>query len=248
MVELTNFRSLGGYATADGQIKKGMLYRGGQIFDLSTQQVTFLRDHLGISRIVDFRSTAERNQYPDSVWQGVDYEPVDVLVDAKKSGVSIEGMINNAGDISQVMLATYAQLVTSESAQKGYRQFLTALVADPQPTFFHCFAGKDRTGVAAALILKIAGASDTEIFSDYLKTNQSRKKANEAIIARLADQLTAGQQKALGQALVVDKRYLSHFFETIEQQYGSFANYLKSGLKLAPDFPAEFRRQYIEQG
>ncbi|GAF36864.1 tyrosine phosphatase [Lentilactobacillus farraginis DSM 18382 = JCM 14108] len=102
--------------------------------------------------------------------------------------------------------------------------------------------------MAAALILKIAGASDAEIFSDYLKTNQSRKKANEAIIARLADQLTAGQQKALGQALVVDKRYLSHFFETIEQQYGSFANYLKSGLKLAPDFPAEFRRQYIEQG
>ncbi|MCT3399939.1 tyrosine-protein phosphatase [Lentilactobacillus hilgardii] len=244
-VELTNFRTLGGYPAADGRIKDGLLYRGGQIADLDQNQILYLKDKLAISRVVDFRSQAERKQYPDSVWGGVDYDAIDVLVDAKKSGVSIEGMINNAGDISQVMLATYAQLVTSPSAQKGYHQFMTALVDDPKPTFFHCFAGKDRTGVAAALILKTAGVSDNDIFEDYLKTNESRKKANEQIIHQLADKLTTGQQKALSQALVVDRRYLQHFFVTINQQYGHFENYLKEGLGLEKGFVPEFRHQYV---
>ncbi|MFD1126256.1 tyrosine-protein phosphatase [Lentilactobacillus raoultii] len=248
MEELTNFRPLAGYSTLDGgRFKAGLLYRGGQIADLTPTQLAFLRDRLKISKVIDFRSLAERTQYPDSTWSGLDYEPIDVLVDAKKSGVSIEGMVYHAGDIGDVMLATYEQLAISSSAQQGYQQFLEELVDTPQPTFFHCFAGKDRTGVASALILKIAGVSDQEIFDDYLKTNQSRKKANEKILAQLSDQLTEAQQKALGQALVVDQRYLQRFFVTVNQHYGNFETYLTDGLKLSPNFVTLFRHQYVDR-
>ncbi|MFT8401944.1 MAG: tyrosine-protein phosphatase [Lentilactobacillus diolivorans] len=246
-VEITNFRGLGGYPVANGKMKNGLLYRGGQIDNLSSNQVTFLEDDLNIARVVDFRSLDEAKQFPDTIWPGVIYQPIDVLVDAKKSGVSIQGMISNAGDISQVMLATYAQLVTSDSAQKGYHQFFEELVEDPKPTYFHCFAGKDRTGIAAAVILKMLGASEKTIFDDYLLTNQLRKKANAQLINQLADKMTAAQQHAMAKALVVDRSYLAHFFDTVKREYGQFETYLREGLQLEPGYVDQLRSLYVTE-
>ena len=52
-------------------------------------------------------------------------------------------------------------------------------------TLLHCFAGKDRTGISAAVILTILGASKDDIAADYLKTNQLRKKENEELLGQL---------------------------------------------------------------
>ncbi len=244
-VELTNFRKLGGYPVKGGRIREGLLFRGGQINQLMPDQVNYLKGTLSVARIVDFRSADERTKYPDSMWPTATYEPIDVLVDAKSSGVSIDGMIENAGDIDEVMLATYEQLATSRSAREGYHQFLMELVNNPEPTFFHCFAGKDRTGVAAALILKAAGASDQLIFDDYLKTNQAREKANDLLLSQLADQLSPAQQRAMRKALLVDRSYLARFFETVNQTYGNFDQYLRSGLALPNDFESELKQLYV---
>ncbi|MCD2255902.1 tyrosine-protein phosphatase [Lactobacillus sp. CC-MHH1034] len=246
-VTLTNFRTLGHYPTiAGGEIKPGLLYRSGQLVDLTAEQTSYLADTLNIKRVVDFRSADERQQQPEQVWQTADYQVIDILADATANNASLGEMLTQEGHVRQGMLETYEQMVVSDSAKRGYHQFLTALVTDVKPTVFHCFAGKDRTGVAAALILKIAGVSDQVIFADYLKTNMARQAANQEIIATYGKDMTPAQKEALGQALLVDQAYLKHYFTVIDQNYGDFDHYLQEALALTPDFVTEFKHTFVK--
>lgn len=123
---------------------------------------------------------------------------------------------------------------------------MLTLINDPVPTAFHCFAGKDRTGVAAALILKSLGVSDEQIFADYLKTITARKQENQAILDYLRDQLTSSQLQDVAVALTVQKSYLERYFKAIKQNYGDFDNYLIKGLDLPLDFKTKMRQIYLE--
>lgn len=143
------------------------------------------------------------------------------------------------------MLTTYEELALQKSAQNGYHQFLMTIVDDPVPTAFHCFAGKDRTGVAAALILKSLGVSNDQILTDYLKTIEARKQENQEILDYLRDQLTSSQLKDVAVALTVQKSYLERYFSAIRQNYGDFDNYLINGLNLPSDFKSKMRQIYL---
>jgi protein-tyrosine phosphatase len=246
--KITNLRSLGGYENDQGQtVKTGLLYRSGQLFELTPAQQQYLAGDLGIKRIVDMRSADERTAYPDTLWPGVTYLVQDILKDATTNNASLGRMITEKGNVHANMLATYTQLALSASAQSGYRQFIQDLLAEPQPTIFHCFAGKDRTGVAAALILKLLGVSDQAILADYLQTNAARKTANATILADLKQQGFADQQlKAIGEALMVDGDYLTHYFQVITTKFGTFANYVQQGLKLSEAEVARFRQLYLD--
>ncbi|GAF41054.1 tyrosine/serine phosphatase [Agrilactobacillus composti DSM 18527 = JCM 14202] len=248
MEKITNLRSMGGYQNDQGQtVKAGLLYRSGQLFELTAKQQQYLANDLGIKRIVDMRSADERADYSDTLWPGVTYVVQDILKDATTNNASLGQMITEKGNVHENMLATYTQLALSDSAQKGYHQFLQDLLQVAEPTIFHCFAGKDRTGVAAALILKLLGVSDQDILADYLQTNAARKTANAQILADLKQQGFADQQlKAIGTALMVDGDYLTHYFQVINTKFGSFANYVQQGLKLSEAEVARFRQLYLD--
>ncbi len=69
--KITNFRSLGGYQNAHGQmVKDGLIFRSGQLFELEDDQSQYLGQTLGIKHIVDMRSDDERTEFPDTVWEG----------------------------------------------------------------------------------------------------------------------------------------------------------------------------------
>ncbi len=247
--EITNLRGLGGIKVKNGQVKDGLLYRGGQLENLTDQQVDLLKDTLHIRRIVDFRSEREKQSMPDTLWPEADYEWINILADAQRTGASVAGMLSNSESNDQVtsaMLNTYEILAVSQSALSGYHDFMELLVNNAEPTFFHCFACKDRTGVGAAIILKTLGASKEEIFADYMITNKLRKKANEQLIKKFGQYMDERQKVSFGRALIVDHRYLDHYFATIEHNFGSFDSYLLDGLKLEPDFVTEFRNLYVQ--
>ena len=247
MEKITNFRSLGGYRNANGQaVKAGLIYRSGQLFELDEAQEHYLAKDLGIKQIVDMRSADERAQFPDTVWPCADYTVLDILKDATANNASLGRMITEQGSVRENMLATYEQLAVSSSAQIGYRALIQALLVPDRPTIFHCFAGKDRTGVGAAIILEILGVSDQDIMADYLRTNQERKKANEEILAGLKKQ-GFGEQKlqAIGEALTVDAAYLQRFFQVVTEHFGSFDQYLHEGLQLSAAEINRFRDLYL---
>lgn len=246
MQPITNLRVLGGHNQFTGAaVKPGYFYRAGQLDQLDAQQQTYLRQKLRLQRIVDFRTADERQRYPDVRLAGVTYEVIDVLAATNNNGASLQSMVAASGAVHARMCDLYEHFALAPTAQAGYHQFLTSLLV-PQPVLFHCFAGKDRTGIAAALILKCLGVSDAAILADYLATNQARQAANQQILAHLAAQVSADQLRAVQAALVVDQDYLTHYFEVIEQHYGSFEHYLVAGLRLAPTFTRDFQQLYLE--
>ena len=245
--EITNWRSLGGNVSADGRkVKDGLLFRCGQLYNLTAYQKEQVQNKYQIKRVFDFRGEEERKQYPDYLWPGLDYVVIDVLKDAQVNQASVDEIISANNQAEEDMLTTYEELALQNSAQKGYHQFLLTLINDPVPTAFHCFAGKDRTGVAAALILKSLGVSDEQIFADYLKTIKARKQENQAILDYLRDQLTCSQLEDVAVALTVQKSYLERYFKAIKQNYGDFDNYLIKGLDLPLDFKTKMRQIYLE--
>ena len=246
--EITNWRSLGGYTGFAGRkVKDGLLFRCGQLYNLTSYQKEQVQNKYQIKRVFDFRGEEERKQFPDYLWSGLDYVVIDVLKDAQVNQASVDEIVSGNNQAEEDMLTTYEELALQKSAQNGYHQFLMALIDDPVPTAFHCFAGKDRTGVAAALILKSLGVSDDQIFADYLKTIEARKQENQEILDYLRDQLTSSQLKDVAVALTVQKSYLERYFSAIKQNYGDFDNYLIKGLDLPSDFKSKMRQIYLVQ-
>ncbi|RMC46034.1 tyrosine-protein phosphatase [Lactobacillus sp. ESL0230] len=245
--DITNWRSLGGYVGANGKkVKENMLFRCGQLFDLSLEQKEAVRNKYQIKQLIDFRGADERKEYPNYIWNGLTYITIDVLADAATNQASLDEIISANGDVAGNMLITYKQLALTNSAREGYQQFLLTLVDNPVPTAFHCFAGKDRTGVAAALILKCLGVGNHDIFTDYLKTIEARSKANNEILNLLKGQLDVVQLESVKAALTVQPSYLECYFKTIEQNYGDFDNYLVNGLKLPTNFKEKMQGTYLE--
>ncbi|WP_040471955.1 tyrosine-protein phosphatase [Lentilactobacillus kisonensis] len=242
---IVNFRDIGGTQVAGGYLKPGYFYRSGEISGLNPEQVSFLEHDCQLYTIFDFRSQNEVAKDPDTTIPGTHYVKDDILSDQTKNGASLAGMFANGGHIRDAMLKTYEQIVLSGSAQAGYREFFDAVINERKPTLFHCFAGKDRTGFAAAVILKMAGASDDVIMTDYLLTNQLRKEANAKLLAQFKLEVNEEQLRNLSVALLVDRDYLLHARETIINQFGSFEGYLKSGLKLDSGYVEAFRQAFV---
>ncbi|BDR59650.1 tyrosine-protein phosphatase [Xylocopilactobacillus apicola] len=244
--EITNWRSLGGYVSANGQkVKDDLLFRCGQLYDLNAEQIDFLQKQKKIKRVFDFRGPKEREEFPDDLWEDVDYVILDVLADAKINQASVDEVVSGNSKVDDNMLQTYEELALTKSATESYHQFLLTLVDDPVPMAFHCFAGKDRTGVGAALIFKALDVSDEQIFEDYLKTNPARKVANEEMLASLRDQLTPDELKEVEVALKVRSGYLERYFEMVKKNFGDFDHYFTEGLKLPENFKSEMQRLYL---
>lgn len=242
---LVNFRDIGGIRVPSGELQPGYFFRSGQIAGISKEQTAFLQDQCRIRDVYDFRSTDEVKQAPDSAISGAKYYHIDILSDKTSNGASLGAMITDGNQVHENMLKTYESIVLSQSAQQGYHDFMTDLLADDAPILFHCFAGKDRTGFAAAVILKVAGADDQQIMDDYLLTNQLRVKANEDLLNRFKNEMNQQQLDNLHTALLVDADYLRHANDVLLEHFGSFDGYLKNGLDLPSDYVARFREKFV---
>lgn len=241
-----NFRDIGGIPVETGTLVAKKFFRSGQVVDVAAETVDFLHKSCKVKTIYDFRSKDELQKMPDTKIPEASFKHIDILKTASENQVSMDEMITENGDAHANMLVTYEEMVTTKSAQEGYTQFLVDLVNKNEPILFHCFAGKDRTGFAAALILKIAGATDQQIMTDYLRTNEMRQAANQEILNQFKDKLTAKGLEELEIALCVAPEYLVRANQTINKNYGNFTNYLKDGLQLGTDYVAEFRNLYVK--
>lgn len=245
---ITNLRDIGGYRSAYGkQVVCGKIYRSGELYKMSpADQEEFAA--LKIKTIVDFRSQEEVKTRPDDQFCGVTYVTIDILADAADQNGSLAAMMQSKETAHEAMIDIYHHLVTCPSAQKGYHEFLSLLLQKSNtPLLFHCFAGKDRTGYAAALILRILGVSDADIFKDYLKTNEQRKQANELIIQNLqaTKQLSETQIAQLRPMLEVTSSDLEAAFTKIDDIYGDFNTYLEQGLQFSKADQEQLRQLYL---
>jgi protein-tyrosine phosphatase len=217
-----NTRDLGGLAVADGgYTRSGRLLRAGTLQDLTAGDVTYLTQVLGVRTVVDLR-------LPD---------------EAEREGSALKGIpavrylslpLSSAGNIRPDMVADaaemdivghYVALVEGSAANivTAARVFADELSG---PAIFHCAAGKDRTGVLAAVVLDAVGVSREAIIADYALTGLRM----EQISARLLRLKTYRDMRALSRdikgAATADEESMVGFLGELRARYGSGGGYL----------------------
>lgn len=250
METLVNFRGLNEFTTITKQkIRPNIIFRSGELVNIAKPEREMLFDKYQIKQIYDFRSNKEIIDKPDDIFNGVDYHHIDLMRDSGGHTTSLEefasGLIDDPDDVMKEM---YRDIILTQSGREGIHNFLNALVSHEGASLFHCFAGKDRTGVAAALLLASLQVTPDQIMHDYLITNQSRKAANDALVAEYrAKGLSERAVGVIETMMYVKAEYLEHSFATIEENYGSIPAYFKAndGLDLDTNIIAELRHRYL---
>ncbi|WP_160348400.1 tyrosine-protein phosphatase [Bordetella sp. 15P40C-2] len=236
---ICNFRDLGGHATASGAtVPPGRLFRSSQLSNLPTEALRTLQD-VGVRIVYDFRTSQEREQFPDVQIDGARNVWLNVLGDASDSlAATLHLMLQDPrkatqeltpGRIQTLYRSIYEDLVTLPSACAAYAAFFSSLLRDPgSPKLFHCTAGKDRTGWAAALLLSLLGVGFDDIVADYLASNDQLISGSQPLIQAFV--AGGGEATVAENLLRVRREYLDIAFDALTRNHGTVENYFSQAL------------------
>ncbi|KAF8550375.1 hypothetical protein OG21DRAFT_1514081 [Imleria badia] len=236
---ICNVRDLGSYPTTTPNLitKPGYAFRGAEVSHITEQGIQQMRA-LGITTVFDLRSDPEMQKYctPIPTIEGVQILRTPVFTNEDYSPESIARKFElYASGTTEAFMKLYSQIL-----DHGGRAFGTILrhVRDrPNASFlFHCTAGKDRTGIIAAILLKFAGVEDHFICQDYSLTRIGREPDREKVLRRLSKEplFAANSELAL--------RMLTSRYETmnatlglLRDKYGGVEAYAKNFCGLTDD-------------
>jgi len=241
-----NFRDLGGYATRDGRhVRWGLLFRSGAMSGLTPADYAYL-DTLGIRFVCDLRTARERAAEP-TVWRGTrkpDYWTSDALGTGGDLGrLLAPGASVTGAQIRATMIDLYRTL--PETHREAYRAIFRHLADGQVPVAFNCSAGKDRTGVGAALILSALGVPRETVIADYALSDKV-VDFRKAIAAQPNSPFAKMPDAVLTPLLKSDPAYIEAALDAVNARYGSVEAYLKTALGLTDADIARMRANLLE--
>ena len=247
----TNFRELGGYEADEGKhVKWGQIWRGIPTCKLTGEADRAKLDALGLRLILDLRSVEEAKKEPDYVPDGARLVQICGLCAEDGHEIAfapgdVDRLMASAPEGYDVPRVMYRRMLTGN---KAFKELFRALEAGETPILFHCSAGKDRTGVAAMLILLALGASDETICADFAQTNVCRRAEIEAVMQEHADEIAADPscRNHYYRMAGVEPELAPFVLDTIRSQFGSAENYLEAEYGLTPARLMRLRRMYLE--
>ena len=214
-----NIRDLGGYATPAGHTKWRRILRADGLHRMKAEGVALLRE-LGVSTVIDLRRDHELHAGPNPFRDHAQVSYIHIsLFDALAHDAA------HAPDAASrnVLLNLYCQALADKQAE--IRAVLTAIAeAEPGIVLFHCTAGKDRTGLIAALLLALAEVGEADIVEDYALT----KAQIAPLIESILDHAQArGENMAQFMALLeCEAETMREFLDHLAAEYGGVAAYL----------------------
>ena len=249
-----NFRELGGYRTQDNKsIKWGILFRSDELHDLTAEDIKYL-ERLKLNTLIDFRSMGERENEPDPILKETNIRllPIDVLAESaseekdKTQKEIQEELFSGERDLSNLLVDANKDFATTFTPT--YKIFIDTLIENNgQPLVFHCSAGKDRAGFAAAIVLSILGVPRDIIIQDYLATNAYTKDEIDRTIQQINISSTFKvDTDNIRKVLEVEERYIQAAFDAIDKEWGSMELYFKNGLMLSEAEIEKIKALYLE--
>lgn len=212
-----NLRDLGGHTTTDGhRVRPGVLYRADGLFrlagpDLERFAALNIRSVLDLRRPDELATDGRVPELPGLLYRNINLQA------ALWSTMEVA-----PPDMPEYLAARYAEMADEALATGAMAAALGFLVSSPGPTVFHCLAGKDRTGVIAALVLSMLDVPDEAIADDYAAS----QLAEERHLAWIAEarpglpRLTPDRNAAPAEAMLT-------FLSGLRSRYGSVAGYVE---------------------
>jgi len=212
-----NFRDLGGLRTRDGRrLRSGRVFRSDTLQALTAADVTHLREVVGLRGVVDLRRADEiLSEGRGRLSEATEVRYVNVPLDmAATEGVAPE----------DVMRQLYLGCLAAEARLVNAIEELSEMAE--HPVVFHCAAGKDRTGVLAAVVLRMLNVADEDIVGDYMKSAESMPRMIERF--RTWARYRAHMEQAPPQAYAVESAPLMEVLNSLDRDHGGVRQWATS--------------------
>ena len=239
-----NARDLGGLPAADGRrVKSGLLLRTAKLNSLTDADVARLEREFHVRHIFDFRDGSEVAAKPDRAIPGAALHALPVLPE-------LPG--NNNGDylrlsperVLELMRGIYRTMARHEKSTAAYRGFFDTLLAHPgEAVLWHCTQGKDRTGIAALLLLTALGVEEETAVEEYFLTNGPMGQKLAWLRTQNKD---AHELAIMEKLLLVYPECLNEYLDAIKALDGSLMGYLQGRMGLTEANIQTLREFYTE--
>ena len=237
---IPNVRDLGGIPAADGRrVKPGRLLRGAALEKASDADLARLREEFDLRHVIDLRDAGERAERPNRAVAGAEEHAFPVL-----PGMPKKAPMDTVPDFDAIFRSVYGKMARSETSAAAYANLFRVLLDCPEgAVYFHCAQGKDRTGVAAILILTALGADLETAKADYFLSNIGLKDAE-------ADPMSVGvrpwPREVLDKLFNVFPEILDVYLSGLDEAWGGPEGYLRGPLGLTDEDFARLRKYYLE--
>jgi protein-tyrosine phosphatase len=229
-----NFRDLGGYEAGGGRTRWRTLFRADGLGDLTETDLSVLRG-FGIRTVIDLRSGSEleRGRFDVEAHPATFHHLpfIDELPDAqdfdRRPGLLGSQYLEIVRDAGGQILAALEVLASP----------------DALPAVFHCTAGKDRTGVLAAIVLSLLGVDEPTVVADYALSGEAMLRLR----AKLIQKYPEGREtlENIDEVFSADPAQMEQLLDHVQEQYGSVAAYVE-GLGASPDLLDRLRTALLE--
>jgi protein-tyrosine phosphatase len=234
-----NFRDLGGYPTATGgRTRWGRVFRSSSLHRLTADDITIL-DGLGVRTIYDLRRDDEQTREPGP--RPIRSLPVPLRFSEPPPDLS---RLRERADGERWLFDDYEFMLANGGPVYG--SLLSSLATDDgTPAVFHCAGGKDRTGLAAALLLTWLGVDRETVLDDYELTGQYlAAQQSPEVVARM---LEYGIGRDAAEALLSSPRWvMARALELVDSEYGGIEAYLRGPAELSDRTLSDLRTGLVD--
>ena len=214
-----NVRDLSSIKNKEGfYIKKNKLIRGSRLFEASHNDLRKLYEDYDVRMIFDFRGSVEKYEEPDKTYKDEKY--FDIIVQEESYyGVSMDSLSKKKKEYFEKLnkemknedfmikhMCEFYYSMAEEFSCLQYGKYLKLLLNNDGGAYLHCSLGRDRSGIATALILECLDVDREDIYEDYVYTNVCTKGLDIDLAYRV---------------------YLESYYQAINDRYGSVDNMFK---------------------
>ena len=263
---IVNARDLGGYIMQDGRrLRDGMLIRSAHLADATDADLEYLSS-LPVAKVIDFRKDEEKKGKNDRMVPGAEY--ICLVIDASgnlvKQATEDEKRLltgHKQFDIKKFMIMAafnsmaqriaqqmYPNLFFDPDCQNQFKEFFRLILeTEKGAVLYHCTQGKDRTGIASAMILAALGASRETIIADFDATNRVYEKEVRRCCRNV--RLMGGKEAEIETVKAFLGANTDNFIKILDRidlEFGSLDAYLKGPIGLTDQDILTLRERYLE--
>ncbi len=263
---IVNARDLGGYKTADGRrVRDGRLIRSAHLAEATGSDLRYLAG-LPLTTVIDFRKEEEKAGKVNKTVEGAQYIslPIDASGNVAANATEEEKKKftgRKKFDVKKIIVMAafndkakavarnmYPVLLFSPECQSQFAEFFRlVLSAEKGAVLYHCTQGKDRTGIASALLLAALGADRDTIISDFDATNHVYGADVKKYSRRV--RFWGGKEDEIGVVKAFLGANTENFIlalDEVDRQYGSLEGYLREVIGLTDRDIQVLRERYLE--